>query len=280
MFGYVCADTAHLTEAQFARYRGGYCGLCRALGRECGGVCRACLTYDMTFLLLLLSSLYEPEQTRGAARCAVHPMKKHEWWENEVSVYAAHMNAALAYYKCLDDWQDEKRLHSLLYARLLAPAAERARTRFSRQCEAMRESLEKIAALEKEHAGIDALCAAFGALMAELFVWREDRWSPLLRQFGDALGRLVYAMDAVCDLEEDRRRGRFNPLLPFGEDGAHFRPHLTLLAAEAAERFERLPLVQDAELLRNVLYSGVWLPYERRFAPEKRPVRGKKEKEP
>ena len=32
--------------------------------------------------------------------------------------------------------------------------------------------------------------------------------------------------------------------------------------AGAAAAFERLPLLQDAEIMRNILYSGVFLHYE------------------
>ena len=34
-----------------------------------------------------------------------------------------------------------------------------------------------------------------------------------------------------------------------------------LLLARCAQNFERLPCVEDADLLRNILYSGVWLKY-------------------
>ncbi len=34
-----------------------------------------------------------------------------------------------------------------------------------------------------------------------------------------------------------------------------------LLLAHCAQSFERLPCVEDADLLRNILYSGVWLKY-------------------
>ena len=34
-----------------------------------------------------------------------------------------------------------------------------------------------------------------------------------------------------------------------------------LLLARCAKSFERLPCVEDADLLRNILYSGVWLKY-------------------
>lgn len=269
MFGYVSADPSALTEAEFGRYRGCYCGLCRALKKHCGGVCRLCLNYDMTFLILLLSSLYEPEETQGEERCLVHPIRAHGWWENELTCYGAYMNAALAYYNCLDDWKDDHDLLRWMQARLFSRAARRAAERYPRPCGVMAAQLETIAALERENAGVDALADAFGTLMAELFVWREDRWSPLLRRFGAALGRFIYVMDAVCDLEQDRRRGDFNPLLSLGQPPEHFRTHLEMLIAEAAECFERLPLVQDDALLRNILYRGVWGKFDRQFKPEK-----------
>ena len=40
---------------------------------------------------------------------------------------------------------------------------------------------------------------------------------------------------------------------------------LMLLAGDAAEAFERLPIVQDAALLQNILYSGVWTRFDAAF---------------
>lgn len=36
---------------------------------------------------------------------------------------------------------------------------------------------------------------------------------------------------------------------------------LTLQMAQCADAFERLPIVKDEEIIRNVLYSGVWMKY-------------------
>ena len=35
-----------------------------------------------------------------------------------------------------------------------------------------------------------------------------------------------------------------------------------MLIAECCLEFEKLPLIQDVELLRNILYSGIWTKYE------------------
>lgn len=269
MFGYVRADMSRLSPEQLARYRGCYCGLCRALRQECGGICRMCLNYDITFLVLLLSSLYEPDERHGQARCAAHPLRPQPWWQNETARYAAHMNTALAYFNCLDDWHDARSVVRLCEARLLAPAARAAQEAYPRQCGVMQRCLAEMAALEAAQSGPDALAAAFGRLMAELFVWREgDRWEPLLRRFGQALGAYIYILDAVCDLEDDLKHGRFNPLAALGQNAPeHFRGHLQLLIDDAAETFERLPLVQDADILRNILYSGVWSGYNETQKP-------------
>ena len=62
MFGYVIANRSSLSDEELARYKGCYCGLCRALRLRHGSASRLTLTYDMTFLVELLSSLYEPEE--------------------------------------------------------------------------------------------------------------------------------------------------------------------------------------------------------------------------
>ena len=38
----------------------------------------------------------------------------------------------------------------------------------------------------------------------------------------------------------------------------------------APSSFERLPCVEDADLLRNILYSGVWLKYNCKTAKDAR----------
>ena len=107
MFGYVVARKEGLNEEEYARYRALYCGLCRDLGERCGQMARLCVNYDMVFLILVLSSLYEPEETAGSARCAAHPARARDFVRSEVTAYAADMNVALMYHKLRDDWADE-----------------------------------------------------------------------------------------------------------------------------------------------------------------------------
>ena len=270
MFGYVIADLARLDEAQRARYHSFYCGLCRALYRDFGPVPALALTYDMTFLVLLLSALYEPAERSGAARCLRHPAQMQQWGQTEFTGYAAAMNCLLAYENCLDDWQDDKKLSAAAAAGLLTSGAKKAAALYPDKAAAIRSALRSITQAEQDCTSYSETPAnAFGELMAELFALRDDRWTPVLRLFGRSLGKLIYFMDAACDLAADRKKGQYNPLALLGvSDGAAFRPQLTLLAGDAAEAFERLPIVQDAALLQNILYSGVWTRFDAAFRTE------------
>lgn len=107
MFGYVIANLEGLTQAQKDRYKGCYCGLCRVLKQRHGFSGRLTLTYDMTFLVLLLSALYEADEERGMEVCPAHPLRKHFYWQTRYTEYAADMNVVLAYSNCRDDWQDD-----------------------------------------------------------------------------------------------------------------------------------------------------------------------------
>ena len=75
MFGYVIPNQAALDDEAKARYRTAYCGLCRRIGALHGLRGRLTLSYDLTFLDLLLSSLYEGESEciAGSGHCPIHP---------------------------------------------------------------------------------------------------------------------------------------------------------------------------------------------------------------
>ena len=100
--------------------------------------------------------------------------------------------------------------------------------------------------------------------MAELFVYRSDEWEEKLRRMGFFFGKFIYLMDAYEDIEDDLKKGRYNPLTElykkdsFEEDCQQI---LKMMMAETSRVFEMLPILTDAEILRNILYAGVWTRY-------------------
>lgn len=266
MFGYIIANKGALSEAQLARYRGCYCGLCRTLKDRYGMSGRITLNFDMTFLILLLSSMYEPGEDSGSEKCIIHPLKKQDYWRGVFTEYAADMNIALAYHKCLDDWSDDRSLVGRTEAALLKKGYAEAGERWPRQCAAIESCMRRLDELEKSGcSGPDDAANCFGELMGEIFVCREDSWAHTFRAFGQALGRFVYMMDACVDLSRDKKRGSYNPLVISGRDDLteeDKKSMLRMLIGECAREFEKLPLLQDVDIMRNILYSGVWTQYE------------------
>lgn len=275
-----------LSQEERERYHAEYCGVCRALSERCGQRCRVALTYDMTFLALLLGSLYEPDERQGCKRCAPHPLRPHGYLCSECVDYAADMTVALVYHKCLDDWRDDRSGWARAYAGLLGKSYRAVRERHPHACAAIEEGLADIGRLEQAAATAesadgapppDAAANRFGALLGEVFVYRDDFWAGGLRSLGAKLGKLVYVMDAALDMDDDRASGNYNPLVALDAQPQDVREDLELLAADAAAAFEKLPLERDARVLRSVLYAGVWQKY--RAKEEKLAKQAKEDKE-
>lgn len=278
MFGYIIANKDAMPEDEFKRYRAAYCGLCRALLSRHGRSGQMTLNYDMTFLILLLSSMYEPDEECGMTRCIAHPSTMHEYFQNEFTDYAADMNVALAYLNCLDDWKDDRDIAALASANKLKKAYLSVCEKYPRQCGTMNERIAKLSELEKNKVyDPDAASDCFGELMGELFAVREDPWwTEKLRRLGYSLGKFIYILDACVDYQKDVKAGKYNPLVSLEANSVEeLRPTLTLLIGACADEFEKLPLVQDVGILRNILYSGVWTKFEAAAVKEYKNAKGK-----
>lgn len=266
MFGYMSLSQEGLTEEERTRYQAYYCGLCRTLKARHGTSGRVTLSNDMTFLYILLSSLYEPEETEGKARCLPHPIRARIYMQNRLSEYCADMNIALAYHKCLDDWTDDRSLVGKAQAGILHKAYKRVESQYPEKCRAIEECITAIGSVEQEgRMQTDEPANLTARMLGSIFRYQEDYWADSLEAMGEALGRFVYLMDAYDDLAADIRRGRYNPLREYADqpDYEDFcQESLMLLVAECTEVFERLPLVLDVEILRNILYSGIWVRYQ------------------
>ncbi|WP_010252148.1 DUF5685 family protein [Acetivibrio cellulolyticus] len=261
MFGYVVANVDKLTAEEKQHYRSCYCGLCKALGSRHGALSRITLTYDMTFLVLFLSALYKTVNKIETERCIIHPLKPHQYWQNDITNYAADMNVVLAYYNLLDDWIDDKNILSLCEAKLFEQQYRQIIKRYPNQCTVISECLNELSKVEKSgELNADIPANFFGKLMGEIFVLREDEYTENLRAFGRALGKFIYIMDACLDLKDDIKHERYNPLIMSSSED--FSSILTLLMADCTEKYKQLPIKQDTNLIENILYSGVWTKYE------------------
>ena len=259
MFGYLIADREKLDEEQFGIYRAAYCGICRKL-REGGQVSGTlALSYDLVFLWLVLSSMYEPDEETGTFRCPVHPLAGTGMTVSSMTQYAADVGTILAYHKAMDDWNDDRDVIKFAASKVLSTAFGKAEMRLPRQSSVIRSKLAEITALESGRSGdIDSLCNAFGELLGEVFVCdTSDYWSGHLRRFGEAVGRYLYLLDAVVDLDDDRRKNRYNPLLICERSDEWKADALELMLGEVSELYQFLPIVKYSSIIDSIIYSGM-----------------------
>lgn len=275
MFGYITVNKEELKIKEWNRYHAYYCGLCHALKEVAGTKARLTVSYDMTFLAMLLDDLYDCLKEEGERRCVVHPVGKHPFVKSDAVMYAAKMNVLLCYDNLMDDWQDDRNVAAAAAAAMLKKKKQQIAGEYPRQSKAVEQYLKELHMCEENcEVNLDVAAGLTGEMLAELFCWKEDEWQKDLRGVGFYLGKFVYLMDAFEDMEKDRKRGTYNPFLlcEKGLNKTEVAEHtLNMMAAGAAEYFERLPLVENLEILRNILYAGVWGKFEK--------VKAKREKE-
>ena len=266
MFGYVMVNKLELKVKDFETYQAFYCGLCERLNKRHGLSSGFLLTYDMTFLAILLSSLYEEEEKKEEwHRCIMHPTEKKRVIYTEFIDYASDMDLLLCYHNLMDDWIDEHDYKKLLLARSFEKRYHEVASMYPRQRKAIKKYINHLHRCEEENnQNLDCASGLTGKLLAEIFVYRNDIWEQNLRQMGFFLGKFIYLMDAYEDVFEDKKKNNYNPFLSMAEE-ADFDERclsiLNLMMADCCQAFERLPIVEYSDILRNILYSGVWMKF-------------------
>ena len=268
MFGYVKPYNPELRVRELEEYKAVYCGLCKQLGRSFGAFARFTLSYDFAFLAMLKTALDSeicPETERCA--CIAHPFcKRIRVRENAAMQMAARAAMISVYYKLLDDREDEG-FFRRIGAALLLPFAKRARRKALAFADgaAADEAAAKMSAaqaqLEAEKCQIPDAAAEptanfLAAVLKNCAATAEQ--AAVLERFGYLLGRYVYLCDALDDLEDDRRRGRYNPFLYAGGEAAIAAKNaLFLTTAELSDDFDLLELHRYEGILENIIRIGL-----------------------
>lgn len=266
MFGYVVVNKAEMKFKEFDLYHSYYCGLCKTLKNKFGIRAQVSLNFDMNFLAVLLSGLYEPKTEIKQERCVTHPVKKHLSRYNQCVDYAAKMTIVLTYFKCEDDWLDERKISRQAYKKLIKKAYDTVKQEYPEKVSKIEQCLHKINDYEKQGLdNLDEISKYFGEVMGLICTYQDDEWYDELYELGFYLGKFIYFIDAYEDIEDDIKKENYNPLKQMyqGEEfDGRCKDILELMISEAALAFERLPIIENASIIRNILYSGVWTKYE------------------
>jgi len=268
MFGYVIPAKEPLSEEQKERYYQVYCGVCKGLGQEYGSFARLFLSYDFTFLAMLLGTGGQGETATCQIRCPAKLGKRVCACETtEPFVLAADMSMILSYWQLRDKVADDG-FFSGLGPRMIAGTMKRAyRKAAGRLPEFDRSVAECLAELgeyeRRQEASLDRVADCFARLLqsAAMVIADENR-RRVVGQMLYHVGRWIYLIDAWDDMPRDKKSGSYNPMfLRFGDETESQREYVqtTLLHSRsmAAAAYELSDFGVDAPLIENILSYGM-----------------------
>ncbi len=279
MFGYIRPLEKELLVREDDLYRAAYCGVCLSLGRLGGQPARLTLSYDAAFLALLRMSLTGECAERRRIKCVRHSCRSREAIvSSRASDDAAAIALLLACGKLEDDRVDERGVLRA-GARLAAAALDSAKKKISRSfgdaASAISVGLDALSEAERradsaESFGLDAAAQINGIMLGDATAAGLDGSAArIMREIGISVGRWLYIIDALDDIDEDRRRGRFNPIsVSYGRDRLTRDEALTLSCALAHETETALAALElaspeaetpaeAAAICRNILRLGM-----------------------
>ncbi|MBE6713258.1 MAG: hypothetical protein E7580_07040 [Ruminococcaceae bacterium] len=224
MLGYVRCATEELRVKHHSLYQAMYCGLCNSIGKNASKALLPFLSYDFVFLAFIRITATNEKVEFEKQFCLFHPFKnrKKRARDNNALRYASQTALFLTYEKMLDDKLDRdssfsRRLLVSFFAPFLNRACKKVIKRdpalaplYSSVSEAMQRGRE----LEKKDASLDEMCSCFASCLSAIFSFgTEGEEQRILASIGEHLGRFIYTLDAVDDLEQDEKKGCFNPIL-------------------------------------------------------------------
>lgn len=269
MFGYVTVYKELISEDDYAVFKKYYCGLCRAIGKRCSQSARMGLSYDLTFLAIVLSSVSGEEMQCKNCPCIAHPFKKRESVNDAAIEYAADMCVLLDYLKLYDDWCDERSIKALLGMAVFYRGVKKAKRRYGKTYSIINEQLKRLSRLEKANSSDIDECADCFAKILECLFTPEFIYDTARRRifawFGYNIGRWIYVIDAVNDMEKDYRKGNYNPFNAAfcGDNYTEYvrnireekKVTLTFTLENAASAYELLDIRKNSSLLVGLIYD-------------------------
>ena len=297
MLGYVLPLKSELRLREYEIYTGYYCGICKYIGRTYGQLPRMALSYDAAFLALLLAGIDEEADEPKQEHCAVHHIRYKTIIRNRAIEYAGDLMLILAWHKLLDDARDEGKLYAKATIAFLKRHYRKLQKKHLCLCESIEKGIEELSRLENERCeSIDRVAEPFAHIMRSIFsegidhIYSEgfdqihggqstSEKTPtsdmdltelhrIFAEIGYHMGKWIYLIDAVDDIEENLKSGSYNPLIyRFSYDGEsettdEFRKriddqlrfnHLAVIG----ETVDNLDIRKNSGIIENVIYFGM-----------------------
>ncbi len=268
MFGYVKIYKPELKVKHYEAYKGIYCSLCKTLKKEYGILASFTLNYDFTMLALTRLAFAKECCGFKDSRCAFNPLKKCQQCVNgnkELS-YSAAAAMIMSYHKVNDDIADSSFIKGI-FKRIIKPYFALKRKKAMRKYPALDEIIscamaEQAEVEKRSNAGIDASAHPSAKAMGEILSFGFDgEAKEKLNRFGYLSGRWVYLMDALDDMEADRKTHSYNVFNNINNEKEAKEKAvgvINLTAAQLAHEFDKMEPARFGEILDNIVVDGTF----------------------
>ena len=212
MFGYVRAELPYLYIKDDALYKALYCGVCKGIAKTCGNAARVALSYDVAFLSAAIHNIAGVDITVEKQHCLTHCIRSRQMAEvDEISMQLGALNTLLAYYKCMDDVEDNE--GGRAKRAFLKSGFRKAKKKYPELERIVRENLSKQSSLEKQKiASVDRAADATANMLAEVCdSILGEKTTPAAHNLFYAVGKWIYLIDALDDYDKDLKKGNYNP---------------------------------------------------------------------
>ena len=276
MFGYVKYDFVNLRIKDLMLYKAMYCGLCKGIARSCGQAARIGLTYDVTFLSVLLHNITGTDVRVEKQNCFEHRIKKRPIAvADELTEELGALNTVLVYYKLTDDILDKKRGRSRRV--WFKKGYKRSKKRYPELVQIVENYMKEQAKAEKTKSPSPDMAADPSACMMQTLSrhFLKEKASSSTDRLFYALGKWVYLIDALDDYEKDLKKKNYNPFVlaygcktraelmeRFGEDVAFL---FDTTFYDMREGMSGVKFYFNRELTDNVILRGLPAETERVF---------------
>jgi len=277
MFGVLKYRACSQSDEQRNQHRLHYCGTCKTIGSLYGQSSRFLLNHDTVFLSELLSAMSTaPTWARAyqSFNCMTLPAVENMPLQLRI---AAHLTIVLTEFKLRDQildsgfvgWRFAQRIFSSTFDRAFA-ALEELSFPLEKFHDLLVDQQHREASVEDiikpqqllSHEIFDYCAAPTAAITGEVFHQSvqamghdQDPIGSKARCVGEALGKLVYAIDAFEDFDKDLRQLQFNPLISIRKHAPDFSleaqrramfPYVRAQVEEIKDALTALPISEEA----------------------------------
>lgn len=269
MFGYVRADTPYLYMKDNELYRAMYCGVCKGIAETSGQAARMGLSYDVTFLSIIMHNILGVDVKIEKQHCFTHCIRTRKMAEvDELTRQLGALNTVLVYYKYTDDINDgDKGKGKRLWFK---KGFKKVAKGYPEIVKIVSENLAQQEKIEKAMTdSVDRAADATATMLAEFSDYAlGEKATVYTRNLFYAVGKWIYLIDALDDYDKDKAKGAYNPFalayqadcrkgLLEGKNGEEVAFIFRSVFFDIRENLAQIPFRFNTDLSDNILLRGL-----------------------